>query len=305
MNGQEDRLKVLFVGRGVMTQGIIRNVAPVADVRVLSRHYPDPGNGGKAGVDDISAALEWEPSVIVSCAESEARASEIWFGDQMRGYLEDRPAHAVEMGTLGVRWFLDWHRAVGATRGRAVESPLTGSRSGAARGSLSAFRHSADDTSCLEPFYSAMAAVVYDFPTPGDPTRFKLLYNAWGAALLQTLTTFVPLFESALPESRDTAWRILRYDGWMSLVMDAKLDRALGHDFGDADFSVRNMVKDLGHALEMIGDGQGRAEIVRVKHAYDRAAREFGPGTDFSAVTRVRPPPPHPPTDGGSSPPAS
>ncbi|MER6379869.1 NAD(P)-binding domain-containing protein [Streptomyces sp. NPDC001127] len=275
---------VLVSGYGVMTRGIIPHLVQSADISLalLSRHQTVPPI---AGVKSVS----WEyvcdspPDVILGCFESDERSKEFWNSPQVKHAVCAVGTSCIEMSTLSHQWAIEWHSLIAAMGGTSIESPVTGSRVGASNGTLSAFVYeSAKDERAVQ-ILNAFVQNRYDFHEPGNPTLFKLVYNAWGAALLHSLTAFVPTLQASLGEDFGVAAEIVRKDGWMSLVCNSKLGRMTAGKFDDPDFALKHMVKDLRYAHEVLGTSNDLLNLVY--RAFLAAEDLHGGSADYTAVT--------------------
>ncbi|MBT8163007.1 hypothetical protein KKI43_21475 [Arthrobacter sp. GN70] len=192
---------------------------------------------------------------------------------------------AIEISTLSVAWATEWSAMVAHSGSIATESPVTGSRVGATGGTMSAFGYFTEHDARAEVVLAAFCSRVYRFSAAGRPATFKLLYNAWGDTLLDTVGIHLPRF-SVLAEDFEQAQEILSTDGWMSLVVASKLDRIRSGQFENADFALRHTVKDLDYVLRVLGPG---TEIDQLRDKYLQAISIYGPESDFSSVTAINP----------------
>ena len=276
-------VRVLVSGYGVMTEGLLPHLTRVEGwtVDLVSRHLtasPQPGVRLVA-LDDL---VQTPPDLVLGCFESDARSREWWTSPAVDEAVRRSGALCVEMSTLGVDWVREWHALVGALGGTSLEAPVTGSRRGAATGTLSLFVHASADHRLVDPFLEAVGDRRYDFATAGHPTTFKLVYNAWGAAILETMRSYVPPLREHLGDDFDVARRVIEGDGWMAAVCSGKLGRTLSEDFSEPDFALELMVKDLQLASTVLA---GDPASDRVRSTYEAALAHHGARADFSAVT--------------------
>lgn len=274
-------------GYGVMTRGVLAHLGrhDGMSVGLLSRHQRTTPCAGVEclAIEDLP---EFSPDVILGCFEGDERSREFWGSSRVRGAVAARGAACIEMSTLSPRWVTEWHSLVESSGGVSVESPVTGSRSRAENGTLSAFVYASADDLRANDVLGTFVRKRYDFNVPGHPTRFKLIYNAWGAAILHSMGSFVPVLIDLLDEDFEVAIQILKNDGWMALVCSSKLDRMLEEKYGDPDFALRHMVKDLRYAEAVIVEPD---ELFRVVHeAFVGAQERHGGSADYTAVTYHR-----------------
>ncbi|MFH9690907.1 NAD(P)-binding domain-containing protein [Streptomyces sp. NPDC017413] len=289
-------IEVLVVGYGVMTRGILPHLLRNGEMSVflMSRHltsppYPevrliqetDLESLGDSGVD--AELTVCRPDVVLGCFENDAASRDFWTSPHVTAAIARNGSACIEMSTLSPAWIDAWHGHIRKAGGVAVECPVTGSRSGAAEGTLSAFVHQSVADARVETVLNTFTRQRYSFGTAGHPTRFKLVYNAWGAALLHSLTAFVPALRTTLADDFDVAARILSSDGWMSLVCASKLDRMVESRFGDPDFALRHMVKDLRYARGVLPEPNPLLDLVH--DSFAQALAVHGDEADYTAVT--------------------
>ncbi|MFJ3220245.1 NAD(P)-binding domain-containing protein [Kitasatospora sp. NPDC086801] len=282
--GGPAQMRVLVAGYGVLTQGILPHLAarPGFSVGLTSRHQVEPPLPGVESVD-AESVQDFRPDVILGCFASDRRSRAFWTDSRTRRAIAERGAGCIEMSTLSLDRAQHWHAEITAAGGVGTESPVTGSRSGASAGTLSAFVYQGVPDPRADQVLRTFTRRRYDFSAPGHPTRFKLVYNAWGASLLYSMAAFVPVLRESLGEDFTVAEQVVRSDGWMAPVCASKLDRMLSGRYDDPDFAVQHMVKDLDQAAEVLGPSHELLALVR--EAFDRAAALHGPGADYTAVT--------------------
>ncbi|MFF5933300.1 NAD(P)-binding domain-containing protein [Streptomyces sp. NPDC012508] len=285
-------LDVLVVGYGVMTRGILPHLLRAQDLSVslMSRHLSEPPHPevrlmqeGDLTPSAQAAAPGYRPDVILGCFEDDTASRDFWTSGPVGAVIARSGAACIEMSTLSPTWIDAWHALVRETGGVSVECPVTGSRDGATGGTLSAFLYQSVQDARAERVLETFTQLRYTFAAAGHPTRFKLVYNAWGASLLHSLAAFVPTLRRTLGDDFDVAARIISNDGWMSLVCASKLDRMVEARFDDPDFALRHMVKDLTYAHEIIPAPHHLLDLVH--SSYVDALSAHGGDADYTAVT--------------------
>lgn len=146
---------------------------------LLSRHLSEPPCEG-VELTTLDTMVSTPPDVIIGCFETDERSREFWLDQRVGQAVAERGAGCIEMSTLSLGWARDWHGAVSAAGGISVESPVTGSRPGATSGTLSAFVYESAPDPRVRRVLDCFVSKRYDFHLPGNPTCFKLVYNAWG-----------------------------------------------------------------------------------------------------------------------------
>ncbi|GLV87978.1 hypothetical protein Slala03_76670 [Streptomyces lavendulae subsp. lavendulae] len=276
-------ISVLVAGYGVMTRGIIPHIVQKAGARVFltSRHMRTAPSG--VTLLTLDELARTPPDVILGCFESDERSREFWTDPQVLAAVSRSRSACIEMSTVTPGWIEEWHALIGDHGGATIESPVTGSKVGAAGGTLSAFLHASVPDDRAWQVLDTFVTKKYHFSAPGNPSRFKLVYNAWGAALLHTLTAFIPTLQDDLAEDFAVAAEIVQGDGWMSLVAASKLGRMVEQNFEDPDFALTHMVKDLRYAHSVLGEANPLVNLVY--QAFLNAESTYGGTADYTAVT--------------------
>lgn len=273
---------IVVAGYGVMTAGILPHLAALPDTRVTlaSRHLetsPDP----HVALIAPSGIPRAHPQVIVGCFEDDARSRYFWsHPDVAAAIANDQPA-CIELSTVSPGRAVQWHNEVTALGGVPWECPVTGSRPGATAGTLSAFLYAPSAHPTAEQALAAFTRNRYEFTQPGNPARFKLIFNAWGAALLHAAGVFGRCLPAHLGPDYPVAARIVTSDGWMATLADQKLNRIVGRAYTDPDFAVHHMLKDLRYARDLLGD---LPLVNTALEAFAAAENRHGPYADFTAV---------------------
>ncbi|MGW2680897.1 NAD(P)-binding domain-containing protein [Streptomyces sp. NPDC001436] len=274
--------RILVAGYGVMTAGIIPHLTglPRTHVTIASRHLEKPVPG--TTLLHPGAVASARPDVVLGCFADDDTSRSFWTHPQTRAAITTRRATCIELSTISPGWAEEWHQHITAAGALPVECPVTGSRPGARTGTLTGFLHSpAPLTGEGRRVLEAFTAKRFHFSTPGNPARFKLIFNAWGASLLHCLGVFARQLPEHLGEDYPTAAEAITSVGWMAPLAASKLKRIEQADYGDPDFAVRHMLKDLALAQELLGD---LPLVTATAAAYAAAAAVHGPWADFTAV---------------------
>ncbi|MGW3387434.1 NAD(P)-binding domain-containing protein [Streptomyces cinereoruber] len=273
---------ILVAGYGALTSGILPHLTGLPDtaVTLMSRHLttcPDP----RATLIRPDAAGATEPDVIIGCFADDEHSRSFWEHPNTAAVLAAHRPACIELSTISPAWAEEWHQLLQGHGAVPVESPVTGSRPGAVAGTLSAFLHCPMADERAERVLGAFTRNRYRFSSPGHPARFKLVYNAWGAAILHSLGVYARLLPLLLGEDSTTAADIITTDGWMSVIASAKLGRIDSGDYSDPDFAATHMAKDLRYARDLLGD---LPLINLTLKAFEETVKLHGPYADFTAV---------------------
>lgn len=268
-----------------MATGIARQLSEKYEVTILSRHL-DPDSKDFRVAATLQEATSESYAAVLSCVTDDQRSRDLWLDEYMDALLQrDRPVVA-ELSTLSVSWIEQWHQRMDSFDVISVESPVTGSRSGAEAGTLSSFRFSKSTSPLADEIFAAFTDHIYEFSAPGNPTRFKLIYNSWGAAILATLGPHAELLATHLQEDFDLASIIIQSDGWMAPVVSSKWERYRDIDFNNPDFRLSHMVKDLNYLRSILRETDVQAHEIRKE--YENTLTAETSNLDFSVISRYR-----------------
>ncbi|WP_233554862.1 NAD(P)-binding domain-containing protein [Atopobacter sp. AH10] len=279
---------ILIIGYGVMTKGIIKNLlqSDRYDIFLYSRHLEYSESVSLIKEEELGSKLACVDIVITCFRDS----------NELSNFINDKLAFAtfahqttvVDFTTLKISDVKKYKECVEARGACFVEAPVTGSKLGSESGNLSIFLYmEKEKVKAKKEVMQVLELIsknIYIFEKSTEPTRFKLLYNAWGAYILYSLKLFNPRKYGFSSTSLELAKKIVCSDGWMSLVCDAKLDQMDRQDFDDIHFKIDYMVKDLEYANTSVFHRRLR-EINYLVEEYKNALHHNA-GRDFTAIGR-------------------
>ncbi|MFK0016257.1 NAD(P)-binding domain-containing protein [Streptomyces sp. NPDC091027] len=282
LRGADPATRILVAGHGAITAGILPHLTGLTGthVTIASRHLKQaPPGTVLIRPDDIAPA---RPDIVIGAFADDDASRAFWEHPRTRATVTAHGSTCIELSTISPTWAEAWHDHTTAAGGLPIECPVTGSRPGARAGTLTAFLHHPgplNDTNLR--ILDAFTARRFTFSRPGNPTRFKLIFNAWGAALLHCAGVFARQLPQHLAEDYPTAADAITSVGWMADLAAAKLDRIERADYSDPDFAVRHMLKDVELARDLMGD---LPLLTATAAAYAAAVDLHGPWADFTAV---------------------
>jgi 3-hydroxyisobutyrate dehydrogenase and related beta-hydroxyacid dehydrogenases len=248
--------KILIVGYGTITKGLIKNYCEQSDIELylFSRHF-HANIKDVTVINDFNLLNKFDFKVILTCFRNDDFAKEFYKNlDGNSSFFKNKII--IDLSTSQVKEIVKRKKLVENQDGFFVESPFTGSREGSEQGKLSLFVHYPDFNDSLKKLVKYVLSIIssktYVFEESGNPTKFKLLYNFWGASILLTLKYFNPRYLEFNEKDLVTANSIVKTDGWMSLVCSSKLDIINADSFDDIHFKAELMLKDLIYATEEI-----------------------------------------------------
>lgn len=283
-------MDVAFLGLGIMGSRMAANLVKKGHaVTVWNRTAAKAEALRKQGVPvavrpgDAVAGKK----AVVMCLSAPAVVEETFFGEH--GVLSRLEAGAIVIDcSTGSPQLAERLDAACRARGaRFIESPVTGSKNGAAAGTL-VFMCGAEeaDLAAARPILDALATKVIHIGPVGSATRVKLIGNTFIGLMLQALCEGVVLATKAgIPPAK--LLEVVQASGYASPYWDFKGKQILGRDF-DTHFSVDLMHKDLTLAMESANDLQVPVPGLAMVREQFQTLRAMGKGgEDIAALVKV------------------
>jgi 3-hydroxyisobutyrate dehydrogenase-like beta-hydroxyacid dehydrogenase len=276
-------MRVAFLGLGIMGRSMAANMAKAGhEVTVWNRSAGKEVEGARSAASPAEAARGAE--VVWMCVSDTKAVESVLFGAQG---VEESLAEGmiiVDSSTISpsaTRQFAERVRARGV---QYVDAPMTGSKTGAASGTLT-FMIGGEEAviAKLEPLFAAMGKKFFRMGETGKGQAAKLVMNLQIALIYEgfaealTLATklgvdvnaLVPLIQASMVNSG---------------VVEYKAPFVLKRDFSP-NFPLRLMHKDLKLALEAAKELRVRLPgLETVEEIYDVADEDGHGDLDYSAT---------------------
>jgi len=286
-------MRVAFLGLGIMGSRMAVNLAKKGHTvtawnRTKSRADALASSGVTAAATPADATRGAE--ALAMCLADPPAVESAFFGEKgaMNGALETlaEGAIVVDLSTGSPALAKRLDEAVRAKGGRFVESPVTGSKNGAAAGTLTLM--CGGDEAALaaaKPILDAIATKVIHIGAVGTATRVKLMGNTVIGLMLEALCEGIVLCEKAgIPPAK--LLEVIQASGYASPYWDFKGKAILAGDF-DTHFSVDLMHKDLALALESANELKVPAPGLALMLEQFRTLRAMGAGgEDIAALIK-------------------
>ena len=231
-------MEIAFLGLGIMGSRMAANLAKKHSVRAWNR-TPREGANAKS-VADATRGAEVVCLCLANPAAVEAVLPDIQLsnGTLLIDFSTGSPSLARRLD--------DAARERGA---RFVEAPMTGSKNGAAAGTLVLMCGGDPEAiATAKPVLDCVAAKVIHVGPVGSASRVKLIGNTFIALMLQALCEgFVLCDKAGVP--REKLLEVVQSSGYASPYWDFKGKAILAGDF-EPHFTAELMHKDLTLALE-------------------------------------------------------
>lgn len=283
-------MRIGFLGLGLMGTGMASNLVKKGhDVTVWNRSAgrakPLAALGAKVAATPADAARGVE-AVAMCLADPPAVESAV-FG--AAGILETLASGSVvvDLSTGSPALAMKLDAAVRTKGARFVESPVTGSKNGAAAGTL-VLMCGGDDAAlaAAKPILDAVGSRTIHVGPVGSATRVKLIGNTFIGLMLEALCEGVVLCEKAgIPPAK--LLEVVQSSGYASPYWDFKGKAILGGDF-ETHFSADLMHKDLTLALEAANELRVPVPGLAMVREQFQALRAMGAGgEDIAALVKV------------------
>ncbi len=276
---------VLFLGYGIISKGIMGNIRrkrPDLKIYVYSRHHISGAESDNLIFFRDVEEIIGTPEVIISCVADDKDSEEAWGQPWLISYIKEYSPYCIEMSTLSYDYILKWHERIIKYGGKSIESPLTGSKSGAESGTLSLFMYN-DFRIELDEFFSLFSKKKYYFSHKGEPAKFKLLYNMWGGVILYQAAEFLPVIEHEFSD-KETVYEILSNDGWMAPVCKSILPRVKDRSYQQVNFRYKHMIKDMAYGQKLFEYPLDAFDLVLSKYIYYNKKSD---DLDFSVIAEL------------------
>jgi 3-hydroxyisobutyrate dehydrogenase len=288
--------KVAVMGLGIMGGGMARNLLRRGFATMVWNRTPERAEAFRAlgaAVAESPAAAAQGADVVIDVVTDVAASREVWTGAQGALAAMAPGAAAVECATLSVKWIRILHGLAAGRRIAFIDCPVTGSKEGAEKGTLTLLTGAAEgDLERVRPVLEAVSQRIFRFGPPGAGTAYKLVNNMMLAA--QTLSAGEGIaFAEAAGLDLSMAAEAIQAGAMASPIVKAKLPAILARRYGDTQFALRWMLKDLRYGLEFAKElGLSLPAAERVCELFAEAdARGWG-GMDYAAgadLARKRP----------------
>lgn len=282
-----NRKKVLVIGYGIITRGILKILrqSNKYTIYLYSRHLNSTKNGSLLVSEDELSDVINQVDFVITCFSNHIEMDS-FINDIILNVQSLHKTIVIDFTTSRIDCVERFKIAVEANEGYYIEAPFTGSKSGSNSGQLSIFIHFDKSLTYnkkeLMELLKTISKKIYFFEKSTEPTKFKLIYNSWGAYLLYSIKLFNPLKYGFSPKSQEVAKTIVCNDGWMSLVCHSKLEQINNQNFDDIHFKIEYMVKDLEYANYSVFHGELR-EIIFLLQQY-RDCLKNDSGKDYTVI---------------------
>jgi 3-hydroxyisobutyrate dehydrogenase len=276
-----------FIGLGIMGSGMARNLARkgfqvTAWNRTRSRAEALASDGIRMG--DSPAAVAAQVDAFCTCVADPPALRQVVFG--AKGLIETAKAGQlfIDFSTVSPDFSRELEQAAAARGIDFVECPVTGSKTGAAKGTLVLMvGATAAGFERAQPIFRAVGEKAIHCGPVGAGSQVKLAGNALISMMLEGLCEGMLLTQRAGVDPRKFL-EVVQASGFRSPYYDFKGPSILRREF-DTHFSIDLMFKDLSLFLESAAKHRIPTPAVgAVKEVYQLARAQGKGSQDIGAV---------------------
>jgi 3-hydroxyisobutyrate dehydrogenase-like beta-hydroxyacid dehydrogenase len=276
-------MRVAFLGLGIMGHAMATNLAKAGHEVTVWNRTPGTMVEG-AGIAPTPAAAAQGAEVVWLCVSDTAAVEKILFGPE--GVEQSLAAGMIiaDSSTIAPSATVKFAERVGAKGVAYVDAPMTGSKIGAANGTL-IFMVGGDEPTIdrLGPLFAAMGKKVFRMGETSKGQATKLAMNLQIALIFEGFAEALTLATKLGVDSRQLLSLI---DATMvrSGVVDYKGPFILQRDF-TPNFPLRLMHKDIRLALEAAKEARVKLPALEtVEEIYEMATEDGHRDLDYAAT---------------------
>jgi 3-hydroxyisobutyrate dehydrogenase-like beta-hydroxyacid dehydrogenase len=276
-------MRVAFFGLGIMGHAMATNLVKAGHEVTVWNRTPGKLVEG-AGVAPTPAAAAQGAEVVWMCVSDTAAVEQILFGSEgIEQSLVDGMVIA-DSSTISPSATVKFAARVRNKGVHYVDAPMTGSKIGAANGTL-IFMVGGDESVIqrLNPLFAAMGKKIFRMGETGKGQATKLAMNLQIALIFQGFAEALTLATKLGVDSQQLV-SLIEATMVRSGVVEYKAPFVLQRDF-TPNFPLRLMHKDIRLALEAAKDARVKLPALEtVEEIYEMAAEEGHSDEDYAAT---------------------
>jgi len=283
IRNQELGMKVAFLGLGIMGHAMATNLAKAGhEVTVWNRTPGKNVEGARSTASPAEAAQGVE--VVWMCLSDTSAVENVLFGPNgVESSLADGMIIA-DSSTISPSATRHFAERVAGKGVKYVDSPVTGSKTGAESGTL-IFIVGGDEATIekLKPLYAAMGKKIFRIGETGKGQSAKIVMNLQIALIYEGFAEALTL-AAKLGVDAQTLMPLIQASMVNSGVVTYKAPFVLGRDFS-ANFPLKLMRKDIRLALEAAKESRVKLPgLETVEEIYDVAIEDGHADLDYAAT---------------------
>ena len=282
MNEATTPPRVAILGTGKMGSAIAGRLSGAGfDLTLWNRTRERATGLGIGQVADTPAAAAGNADVIISSLTGPNAVRAAYLGPT--GALSAAKGKLiVEMSTAGPDLVADLAKKVAAAGARLVDAPILGAPPIVLNGEAAILVSGAKrDVATATPVLASLGTVRH-VGTLGKAARLKLVANSMLADVLLSAAELQVAGEEAGVDPKDVFWVLQR----LAPTIGSRRRGYLEHRHKPAMFALRDLLKDLDFALELVDEVGGEAPMTAMSRALVADAAWESPDLDVTAVIR-------------------
>jgi 3-hydroxyisobutyrate dehydrogenase/2-hydroxy-3-oxopropionate reductase len=276
-------MKVAFIGLGIMGRPMAANLAKAGhEVTAWNRTPGREVEGARMAASPAEAARDAE--VVWMCVSDTDAVESVLFGSN--GVEESLREGMIiaDSSTISPSATRKFAERVAKKGVQYVDSPVTGSKTGAEGGTL-LFIVGGDEAAIdrLKPLYAAMGKKIFRMGETGKGQSTKVVMNLQIAMIYEGFAEALTL-GAKLGVDPETMMPLVNASMVHSGVVEYKAPFVLGRDF-TANFPLKLMRKDIRLALEAAKEARVKLPgLETVEEIYDMAVEDGHANLDYAAT---------------------
>lgn len=276
-------MRVAFLGLGIMGHAMATNLVKAGHEVAVWNRTPGKNVEGARGAASPAEAAQGVEAVWI-CVSDTAAVESVLFGQNGAEQSLEQGMIVADSSTISPSATRKFAERVQKKGVEWVDSPMTGSKTGAEAGTLT-FMIGGDEQAIerLKPLYAAMGKKIFRMGEVGKGQSTKLVMNLQIAMIYEGFAEALTL---AAKLGVDTQQLIHLINASMvkSGVIEYKAPFVLQRDF-NANFPLRLMAKDIRLALEAAKESRVKLPgLETVEEIYDMAVEDGHADLDYAAT---------------------
>jgi 3-hydroxyisobutyrate dehydrogenase-like beta-hydroxyacid dehydrogenase len=276
-------MRVAFLGLGIMGHAMATNLVKAGHEVTVWNRTPGKLVEG-AGIAPTPAAAAQGAEVVWLCVSDTAAVEKILFGAEGIEQSLTQGVIIADSSTISPSATVKFAERVRAKGADYVDAPMTGSKIGAANGTL-IFMVGGDEAvlARLHPLFAAMGKKIFRMGETGKGQATKLAMNLQIALIFEGFAEAITLATKLGVDPKQLV-SLIESTMVRSGVVDYKAPFVLQHDF-TPNFPLRLMHKDILLTLEAAKEARVKLPALEtVEEIYDLATEEGHRDLDYAAT---------------------
>lgn len=276
-------MRVAFLGLGIMGQAMAANLAKAGhEVTVWNRTPGKQIEGARTAATPAEAAQGVE--VIWLCVSDTAAVESVLFGENGAEQSLTEGTIVADSSTISPSATRKFAERLARRGVQYVDSPVTGSKTGAESGALLFILGGEEQTiEKLKPLYAAMGKKIFRMGEVGKGQSAKLVMNLQIALIYEGFAEALTL-GAKLGVDAENLMPLIQASMVRSGVVEYKAPFVLGRDF-TANFPLKLMSKDIRLALEAGKEARVKLPgLETVGEIYEMAIEDGHAELDYAAT---------------------